>query len=144
MALPHRLYETMRYLVAGGIGVSLYYLLLYTLTEYADWWYLLSAAIGSIANFTSNFLLQKFWTFRNKDRNTVRAQARKYAILYVSLFVANLALMFVLVTLMHIWYILAQIPVTIILSAVSYLISRKIFSISIHNDPVSIDKSVKI
>jgi putative flippase GtrA len=117
-----------KYLLAGGVGVGLYYLLLYVLTEYADFWYLISAAIGGAANYASNFLFQKFWTFGNKDRTTVKAQAKQYAILFISLGSANLGLMFILVSLLHIWYIAAQIPVTLLLTAIGYRITRKIFS----------------
>ncbi len=128
MPTPRRLYEVVRFLVAGGLGVCLYYLLLYTLTEYFKCWYMLSAAIASVVNFTSNFLLQKFWTFKNTDRQNIRHQVLKYAFLVVTLFLSNLGLLHVLVKYAHLWYIAAQIPVTIVLTVASYLISKKIFS----------------
>ncbi|PIS41900.1 MAG: hypothetical protein COT25_00610 [Candidatus Kerfeldbacteria bacterium CG08_land_8_20_14_0_20_42_7] len=63
-----RMQEFIRYCLAGIIGVGGYYLLLYVLTDYVGWWYILSATIASVVNFLSNFLLQKFWTFKNRDR----------------------------------------------------------------------------
>ncbi|MFA5051986.1 MAG: GtrA family protein [Patescibacteria group bacterium] len=128
MPISPRMWRIVKYLLAGGMGVSLYYLLLYVLTEYAGFWYLASAAIGGAANYVSNFLFQKFWTFGNKDRAAVKAQAKRYAILFISLGLTNLALMFILVTLLHVWYIAAQIPVTLLLTIVGYRITRKIFS----------------
>ena len=127
MAKPHRLYETIRYLLAGGVGVSLYFLLLYVLTESFGWWYILSAALASLANFAANFLLQKFWTFKNKNRADLRPQAAKYALLFTTLFFANLGLLYVLTEYAHLWYIMAQIFVSMVLTAIGYHLTRKIF-----------------
>lgn len=120
--------RVLKYLLAGGIGVSLYYLLLYILTEYAGLWYLLSATIGGTVNFISNFLFQKFWTFENKDTTTTVVQGKKYAILFISLGIANLSILFILVTLIHVNYIIAQIPVTLLLTIIGFRVSNKIFN----------------
>lgn len=55
MAMKAHLLETARYLLAGGVGLGLYYLLLYTLTEYLGWWYLLSALLAGVVNFFVQF-----------------------------------------------------------------------------------------
>lgn len=122
-----RLLETVRYLVAGGIGLGLYYLLLYTLTEYLNWWYVLSASIATIVNFTSNFLLKKFWAFKDTNRNNIRSQAVHYAILWIALGIANVVLLYVFTTYGKLWYMHAQMLTTIILTAIGYGIAKKIF-----------------
>jgi putative flippase GtrA len=91
-------------------------------------WYMASASIASVVNYGAKFLLQKFWTFRDKDTRAIRRQAGKYAVLALSLFVANLALLHVLVEYGHLWYITAQVIVTVPLTIVSYLVSRRIFA----------------
>ncbi len=128
MNLSPQLTQVMRFLSAGGLGVLLYYLILYILTDVAGVWYMVSAVIASIVNYISNFVLQKFWTFKNKDTKNIHWQASKYAVMTVFLFVANLFLLYVLVEYARLWYLAAQIIVTILLTAISYLISRRIFA----------------
>jgi putative flippase GtrA len=127
MAKPHRLHETVRYLLAGSLGFGLYYLLLYVLTESFGWWYILSAAFASLVNCATNFLLQKFWTFKNKNRANMRSQAVRYTALFTILFFVNLGLLYVLTEYVHIWYIVAQIPVSIILTLIGYRVTKRIF-----------------
>ncbi len=128
MALSPRLSQIMRFLSAGGLGVLLYYLILYILTDIADVWYMVSAVIASVVNYGSNFVLQKFWTFKNKNTINIYPQVGKYTVLMVSFFVANLFLLYVLVEYAHLWYLAAQVIVTILLTAISYLASRRIFA----------------
>ena len=126
--LASQLSQVMRFLSAGGLGVLLYYLILYTLTDVVGVWYMVSAVIASIVNCSSNFILQKFWTFENKDAKNIHWQAGKYAIMVASLFLANLFLLYVLVKYVHLWYLAAQVIITILLTVISYLVSRRIFA----------------
>ncbi len=128
MGFSPQLSQVMRFLSAGGLGVLLYYLILYILTDVVGVWYMVSAVIASIVNYSSNFVLQKFWTFENKETKNIHWQAGKYAAMMVSLFVANLLLLYVLVEYAHLWYLIAQVIVTILLTVISYLVSRRIFA----------------
>lgn len=123
-----RLSQLLRFIGAGGIGVSLYYLTLYTLTEFAGVWYLISAVIASILNFSSNFVFQKFWTFKNKRLRTIPDQALQYAVMTAAFFVLNIGLLYVLVESFQIWYLAAQVIVTIVITTMSFYLSREIFS----------------
>ncbi|MBU2265109.1 GtrA family protein, partial [Patescibacteria group bacterium] len=109
------------------LGVLLYYLILYILTDVAGMWYMISAVIASVVNYGSNFVLQKFWTFRNKKTNDIHRQAFKYAIMVTSLFLANLLFLYMLVEYARLWYLVAQVIATILLTIISYLVSRRIF-----------------
>lgn len=120
--------RVIRFLSAGGLGVLLYYLVLYILTELLGVWYMASAVIASLINRTSNFVLQKYWTFQNKDTKNIRRQVSSYAVMAATLFVANLILLYALVEYVHIWYLGAQVLVTFVLTAASYLVTSRIFS----------------
>ncbi len=117
-----------RFLSAGGLGVSLYYLILYTFTDLFGMWYIASAIIASLVNWASNFVLQKYWTFQNKDARDIRWQAVSYAVMAAVLFVSNLLLLYALVEYVHIWYLGAQVIVTVVLTVASYFVTRRIFS----------------
>jgi putative flippase GtrA len=128
MPTPSNLSQILRFLIAGALGVSLYYLILYVLTDLVGVWYVASATVAGIANYTSNFLFQKFWTFKNKDAANIHRQAFKYLVLMILLFINNLALLYALVEWANLWYLKAQIIVTVIVTVISYLVSRRIFA----------------
>ncbi|MBI2607551.1 MAG: GtrA family protein [Candidatus Doudnabacteria bacterium] len=119
--------QILRFMLAGGLGVLLYYVLLYVLTEHAGFWYLASATIAALANQTCNFFTLKFWAFQNHAMTHVHRQVNAFAVLKGTLFGANLALLWLLVELVNLWYMAAQLIVTAILTTASYLISERIF-----------------
>lgn len=118
----------MRFLSAGGLGVLLYYLILYVLTDVMGIKYIISAVIASVANFSLNFVLQKFWTFKSKNTKDIYSQISKYAIMTIAIFIINLLLLYVLVEYVHFWYLFAQLLITILLTVMSYFVSRLIFT----------------
>lgn len=128
MPAKHQFSQIVRFLCAGGIGTSLYYLILYTLTDKFRLWYMGSAIIASTVNWSCNFVFQKYWTFKNKDTSYIHKQMTKYAILAASIFLSNLLLLYWLVSGLHIWYIAAQGMVDSVLCVTSYLVSRRIFA----------------
>jgi len=128
MALAPKLSQVMRFLSAGGLGVLLYYLTLYILTDIAGVWYMASAVVASIVNYSANFVLQKYWAFENKDAKNIHRQAGKYALMVMSLFAANLLLLYLLVEYAHIQYLIAQVIATIPLTITSYFATRAVFT----------------
>ncbi|KKP91309.1 MAG: GtrA-like protein [Candidatus Nomurabacteria bacterium GW2011_GWD2_36_14] len=114
--------------ISGIICVGLYYLTLYCLTEFVEIWYPISAAIGSILSYTSSFLFQKYWTFDNKDKKEIPKQILRYFIMSGVLLCANSIFLYLLVEYINLKYLIAQIFITVILSIVSYLITKKIFA----------------
>ena len=127
MTQAHSVSRVIRFLIAGGLGVSLYYVVLYTFTEFLGIWYVASAIFASLLNYASNFILQKYWTFENKDGKNIHRQASKYAVMAAGLFTSNVTLLYALVEYAHLWYLAAQAIVTVILTIVSYLVTSRIF-----------------
>ncbi len=54
---------------ASGLGINYLISLLFT-SGISDMWYLHANVIGIIASITTNFILNKFWTFEDKDFST--------------------------------------------------------------------------
>ena len=128
MALTPRLSQVLRFISAGGLGVLLYYSILYVLTDVAGVWYIASATIAFIVNCASNFGLQKFWTFKNKGIKNVTRQASQYLTMSIVFFAINLVLLYGLVEYARLWYLTAQALLTILLTTTSYFVSRRIFA----------------
>lgn len=127
LALPHWS-QVLRFLSAGAVGTLLYYITLYGLTEYLKVWYVTSAVIAGVLNYSSNFVLQKLWTFQSKQMQGFHKEAGKYAALAATLFVLNVVLLYALVEYAHLWYLAAQVIVTIVLTIISFFVTRWIFS----------------
>ena len=123
-----QIWQVIRFGLVGVVSVSLYYGILYGLTEFLHIWYLLSAIIGYVVTNTSNFILHKFWTFKNKDKQKIKKQMFQYLILCIVFFVANTVCLYVLVDVIHIYYLYAQIGLTIVLSICSYFLTKRILA----------------
>ena len=102
-----RFSQILRFLVGGGVGVFAYYLTIYTLTEFAGVWYVISAIVAFVLNYAINFILQKFWTFKNKDTKNVSRQLTLYFGMALGFLVTNTALLYVFVEYVHLGYLVA-------------------------------------
>jgi len=117
-----------RFSLLGGIGVVLYYITLYSLTEFCGIWYLLSSIIASVVNIITSFLVHKFRTFNaTKNEGKVHVQFFLYVLITVLYSVTNVALLYILVQFCNIHYIPSQIILTIGLSIINYYVTKKIF-----------------
>jgi len=120
--------KVLRFIVAGAIGVIAYYATLYGLTEYLCVWYILSAVIGFVLNTGLNFVLQKFWTFQNKETHMVGRQLAQYVVMTIFFLICNTVFLYFLVEYIRMWYIGAQVILTILISCLSFIISGRIFT----------------
>ncbi len=114
--------------LGGVISVGIYYLILYTFTEYLKIWYPISATIGSVIMYSFSFLFQKFITFGNKETKAMKKEMALYFSMAISFLLANSILLYVLVEFVHLKYLIAQAILTIVLSIVSYVITKRILS----------------
>jgi len=119
--------KVVRFCIGGAIGCGAYYAALYGLTEYAGWWYVVSAMAGYILNTAISFVIQKYWTFGDQGTKTLGTQIKAYFVMNVFFFVLNALLLWLLVAHAHIWYIYAQIIVTAVITVLSYIGTQMIF-----------------
>ncbi|MEK7176812.1 MAG: GtrA family protein [Patescibacteria group bacterium] len=122
-----RLGQVVRFCVVGVAGVIAYYTALYGLTEYFGVWYVISAVIGFVLNTGLNFTLQKFWNVQNKGTHMVGRQLALYVAMTISFLIGNTLLLYLMVEYLYMWYIGAQVILTIVISILSFTISTRIF-----------------
>lgn len=118
--------QIFKFLVAGGLTVILYYLMMYIFVEGLQMWYVLAAAIAFIFNNTLNFTLMKLWAFK-KDGGDLKKEIREYTALAIFSTVTNCLLLYWFVEGFNLHYLLAQIIATIILTTINFFLTRKIF-----------------
>ncbi|MDO8495300.1 MAG: GtrA family protein [bacterium] len=123
-----RLLQIIRFGAAGATGVLLYYITIYVLTEWIGVWYIASAVAAFVINSVSSFTLQKIWTFQDKSTQAVPRQLVQYFLAAAVFLIANTGLLFVLVEYFHVWYLAAQLVLTVLFSIVNYFVSQRIFS----------------
>ncbi len=99
-----------KFCVVGATGVPMNLTVLYSLVEWVHLWYILSAAIAFCVAVTSNYILNKIWTFRDKTTKKAAVVGSYLKFISVSLvgLGINLTILFTLVDFFHIWYIFSQ------------------------------------
>lgn len=112
------------YALVGGGCTVLNLAVLWLLTSGLGVHYLVSTMISFFALAPVGFWLQKLVTFR-----TPRARARfewpRYFATMGSSFAANLGLMYLLVSLLGLWYLAASLIVTLLLLATNFLVNDR-------------------
>lgn len=116
-----------KYYLVGGIGVLVNLGILYALKEYVGLWFLVSSAIAIYVSMTTNFLLNKVWTF--KDTTAKQSTVFMYIkFIGISIFGMSIQLGFnyIFVDEVHMYYLLAAFISIVIASGVNFMLNRKI------------------
>lgn len=112
------------YAVVGGACTVLNLALLWLLTSVLGLHYLVSAMISFFSLTPVGFWLQKLVTFRT-PRAYAGIEWPRYFATMGSSFAANLGLMYVLVSLLGVWYLAASLVVTLLLLATNFLVNDR-------------------
>lgn len=114
-----------KYYLVGASGVFVNLGILYTLTELAGLWYLLSSSIAIYISITTNFCLNKIWTFSD-TRTKQRAVVMYLKFVGVSLAGMGIQLGFnyLLVEKLSLYYLFAALISIGIASSVNFVLNR--------------------
>ena len=123
-ALKKKLY--IKYIIAGGTATVVDLIILFLLTEIIGLWYLISAVIAFIVAFFVSFFLQKFWTFRDNNKEKIFKQMGMYLSVGLMNLIINTIGMYVLVDKFDLMYMIAQIIMICLVAISSFLIYRYI------------------
>jgi putative flippase GtrA len=108
----------------GGLCLGLHTLALWGLTSVLGLHYLLSTILAFAAITPIGFLLNKALTFRTAYRHT-KAELPRYVGAMTASFLANLAAMYLLVSVLGVWYLLASLLVAVTLLLLNFLASDR-------------------
>ena len=116
--------KLIRFGFSGAGAVLAYYVPYYLLTEmFGAKHYLMAAFAASVISSSVNFVLQKYWTFKNKEPGKAGVQAGRFIITSIVFTLTNSGLLYALVHWLHLNYMVAQMIVTVILSIASWFAS---------------------
>lgn len=112
------------YAFVGGLCFTLNLAALWLLTDVLGVHYLLSTMIAFCTLTPLGFWLQKLLTFRT-PRPAAGVEWPRYFVTMGSSFAANIALMYVLVSLLGVWYLAASVVVTLTLLVTNFLVNDR-------------------
>jgi len=115
-----------KYYAVGASGILVNLGLLYYLTEYVGLWYFLSYALAISVSITSNFILNKFWTFRDSidSQKTIVMYVKFVSVSLVGMAI-QLGSVYVLVESLTVYYMLAALISICIAGAINFIINRR-------------------
>ena len=99
----------------------------YFTTDAANLWYVHANSIGIIASMTSNFFLNKVWTFEDKDFGVKRTciQYGKFVIFSSLGAAVQLSMVFYLVEVHQLWYPVALISAVSLAAMSNFILNKK-------------------
>ena len=115
--------QCIKYFVVGSFGTLINLLIMYFSVELVGLPYLLGGALGFTVGVTSNYFLNKEWTFYDKGSVSFRQYRRYFYISLIGL-VGGAILLYSFVEFVGLWYLFSQILAIIIMGTVSFLLHR--------------------
>jgi len=110
--LPYKknvIYEFFKFAFVGGIGTLINILILYYLTEKVGVYYLFSAIISFIIAMTSNFFLNKIWTFKENVPSNIAKKYVQFSLVSLGALLINLFFLYFFTEIIGIYYLFSQI-----------------------------------
>jgi dolichol-phosphate mannosyltransferase len=115
-----------KYYSVGASGVLVNLGILYILTDIAGFWYLASQVIAISISISSNFLFNRFWTFRDSIED------QRNSVMYVKFLIVSLigmgiqlGITFALVENAAVYYMYAAGAGIAIAGAINYIVNRR-------------------
>ena len=116
-----------KYYVVGASGILINLGILYALKEYAGLWYLDSSAIAIYISMTTNFFLNKAWTFNDTIvKQSVIFMYVKFIGISIIGMLIQLGFNYLFVDKTHLYYLLAAFISIVIASGVNFVLNRHI------------------
>jgi putative flippase GtrA len=107
----------------GALCASLNLGTLYLLTNILNFNYLISTLIALFLINFIGFYLNKYYTFQTKKKRFWQELWKYYSVMFSS-FILNLIFMYLLVDILHIWYLYASLSITICFIVFNYLMHK--------------------
>ena len=121
--------EFLKFAIVGGIGTIVNISILYLLTEKIGVYYIFSAIISFIIAMTSNFILNKVWTFKENIKLKVGKKYLQFSLVSVVALSINLFFLYTFTEFLGIYYIISQV-LAIGIALIANFLGNKIFTFS--------------
>lgn len=123
----HVMFEFFEFAFVGLIGTAINITILYLFTEYYKVYYIYSAMVAFLVAATTNYVLNKVWTFKEKINNKIIEKYFKFLAVSLIALSVNLILLYFFTEFLKIYYIISQM-LAIGLSLIINFIGNKIWT----------------
>jgi putative flippase GtrA len=113
------LYFLARYGISGLIGGGIQIFADYVYVDILNRWYMEGVVVGFLSALIVVFTLQKYWTFGDSSRVHAKRQFFWYTVISLWSLVANVACMYIFVSVYGLWHIFAQCVTIVIVAGTS-------------------------
>ncbi len=117
--------QLFRYVIVGGIAFVVDYGLLFVLTEYLHFHYLVSATISFIAGLIVNYAISTSWIFRHSKLENKWMEFLIYSLIGVVGLLVNNGMLYLLTDYLHIHYMFSKL-ITAAVVMVWNFVGRKV------------------
>lgn len=116
--------QVLKFLVAGGLALATNLFVLYICTDILHIYYMVSTVVAFAIAFNVSFILQKFWTFKDPSKGNMHIQLPLYLGVQLMNMALNALLMYVFVEYLHVWYILSQTIIALMIAVSTFFINK--------------------
>lgn len=114
-----------QFCAVGGVGLVLNLLVAYMLTDGLGFWYFWGFLAGVFFNWTFNFLANSFITFKGHSKKNYTVKYGLYLAIYAGAFIINSGLVYLMTSVMEIYYLASIAMAAIITALITFNLSRK-------------------
>ncbi len=116
--------DKIKFIIAGSLATVVNLFFLFIFFQILGLKIIYAASFSWLLAFIISFNLQKFWTFRDASVKKIPKQLFYYIIILIISLALNARWMHLLVESLEIYYLLAQIIVTMVLSFLNYFVYK--------------------
>jgi len=118
--VPKKLWKFTKFSFVGGICAVIDYLVFFIGLQFFDLNYMYALCLSVFFSGSTNFILNKFLTFKNKSKRYLW-QSSKFAIVVVISIMMNFAIMYLFVDILKIYPLIARLLTILIMWGMNFL-----------------------
>ena len=123
-------HKVTRFFIVGSLATAVYYVVFIPLVEWNNVPYGLGATLAFVPSVALNFAMQKWWAFRDSDRERAHIQLAQFLLKTLLFYFLTLILLYVGVEYMDLRPLFAQVVATALLTYFAYYVyDRWIFNV---------------
>ncbi len=101
--------QFIKFALVGGSGTIVNVAILYSLTEFAGFFYMVSAVAAFFVAMVNNFIWNKIWTFREPLSHRAGSKFVKFFVVSITALCVNLAFLYIFTEFFEIYYVISQV-----------------------------------
>jgi dolichol-phosphate mannosyltransferase len=117
--------QFLKFAFVGFLGTIINLAVLYSTTEMLEIYYVVSAVFAFCVAVTSNYILNKVFTFRERFRHKTLRKFMQFLLVSIAALSVNLALLYMLTELFGIYYLVSQVIAILLALSINFFGNKK-------------------